>query len=43
MKKHIIHLLSFTLLTLASQFATADNNPQGNSGRQGPPPEAFTA
>jgi len=43
MKKHIIHLLSFTLLILTSQFAAADNNQQGNSGRQGPPQEAFTA
>ena len=43
MKKHIIHLLSFTLLILTSRFAAADNNQQGNSGRQGPPQEAFTA
>ena len=43
MKKHIIHLLSFTLLILTSQFVAADNNQQGRSGRQGPPQEAFTA
>ncbi|MGB5444984.1 MAG: hypothetical protein WBM99_05680 [Psychromonas sp.] len=43
MKKTAFTLLSSLTLLLASQNVLANNDQQGSSDRQGPPPEAITA